>query len=225
MIDNERGFASQEQAVSISRRLIPGLFSLMLLLVFIAFMIGYFLGVKYTTDEFVTQIRQETLADQLLVSSVGGANGASAPEQEVSSVAVASSETESVSSAPSEMIAQSSDNTPVATVAATVPTITSEVAHAQSARYSAELIGFGTKGAAQEFIKRVSVYNPIPLELKERQSKTARGKVIKWYQVVTGKYEQKQELQKQLDTLIKKERLQDIKIVAFAPHAKDKDIA
>lgn len=223
MIDNERGFVSQEQALSISRRLIPGLFSLVLLFVFIAFMIGYFLGVKYTTDEFVTQIRQETLADQLLVSSVGSSNGTSVPEQEVASIVVAA-EVEPAPAVPNELTVQSSDNRPLEAVATVVPAVI-ETVQAQSARYSAELIGFGTKGAAQEFIKRVAAYNPVPLELKERQSKTARGKVIKWYQVITGKYEQKQELQRQLDSLIKKERLQDIKIVAFAPHAKDKDIA
>jgi hypothetical protein len=173
------------------------------------------LGVKYTTDEFVTQIRQETLADQLLVSSVGN-GGSSGSEQETVTVAAPEAE-----AAPCEVSAQPSENAPVEVMAQSAPT----TAPAQAARYSAELIGFGTKAAAQEFIKRVSAYNPVALELKERHSKTARGKVIKWYQVVTGKYEQKQELQKQLDTLIKKERLQDIKIVAFAPNPKDKDIA
>jgi hypothetical protein len=219
MNDNERGFTAQEQTVTLSRRLIPGLLSLLLLLVFIAFMIGYFLGVKYTTDEFVTQIRQETLADQLLVSSAGSAAGASGSEQEPTTVATAP-EAESVSG---EVMVQTSATVPTEIVAQVVPPVVTETT--QAARYSAELIGFGTKTAAQEFIKRVTTYNPVTLELKERHSKTARGKVIKWYQVVTGKYEQKQELQKQLDTLIKKERLQDIKIVAFAPNPKDKDIA
>lgn len=219
MNDNERGFMAQEQTVTLSRRLIPGLLSLLLLLVFIAFMIGYFLGVKYTTDEFVTQIRQETLADQLLVSSAGNAGGANGPEQETATVATAPE----AESAPCEVAAQTSENVLTEIVAQAIPPAAPDVTPA--ARYSAELIGFGTKAAAQEFIKRVSAYNPVTLELKERQSKTTRGKVIKWYQVVTGKYEQKQELQKQLDILIKKERLQDIKIIAFAPHAKDKDIA
>jgi hypothetical protein len=218
MNDNERGFAMQEQIVTVSRRLVPGLLSLLLLLVFIAFMIGYFLGVKYTTDEFVTQIRQETLADQLLISSVGSTNGSSVPEQEP--VAVATIEAEPISN---ENAMPTSDNSLLETPVQVASIITPEAS--QEARYSAELIGFGTKASAQEFIKRVAGYNPISLELKERHSKTPRGKVIKWYQVVTGKYEQKQALQKQLDTLIKKERLQDIKIVAFAPQAKDKDIA
>jgi hypothetical protein len=218
MNDNERGFMTQEHTITLSRRLIPGLLSLLLLLVFIGFMIGYFLGVKYTTDEFVTQIRQETLADQLLVSSVGNAGGANGSEPEAVTVAAAS-ETESASC---EIGAQTSENAPVELVMQETPTAPDVTS---ASRYSAELIGFGTKAAAQEFIKRVSAYNPVALELKERHSKTARGKVIKWYQVVTGKYEQKQELQKQLDTLIKKERLQDIKIVAFAPNPKDKDIA
>ena len=224
MHNREESFA-HEPTVALSRRLIPGLLAILLFLIFLAFMVGYFLGVKYTTDEFVTQIRQETLADQLLVSSVGTQNAATT-EQE--SVDARSNNAETVAetalplvTAELSPVSESTASAPVAAVESTLQAQSSS----SVARYGAELIGFGTKGAAEEFIKRVTAYNPISLELRERQSKTPRGRVIKWYQVVTGKYEQKQDLQKVLDILIKKERLHDIKIVAYAPNAKDKDIA
>ncbi len=194
-----------ETVVAISRRLIPGMLAGAMFLIFVAFMIGYFLGVKYTTDEFVTQIRQETFADQLLA---GSALSGSAP---VSEPAI------SAANAPEEQPVETSATQPDATQVSAVEPTQPDGAK----RYGAELIGFGTKGAANDFIKRVAQYSPIPLELKERHSKTSRGKVITWYQVVTSKYEQKQELQKLLDTLIKKEHLHDIKIVAYAPNTKD----
>jgi hypothetical protein len=203
---HDERIALHQDDIALSRRLIPGLFAACLFLVFISFMIGYFLGVKHTTDEFATQIRQETIADQLLVSSVTA--GASAPEPEQgSTVIVAENEQPAAAVVMSDVPAVAS--APVASEPATVM------------RYGAELIGFGTKSAAQEFMNRVATYNPIPLALKERHSRTPRGRIITWYQVVTERYENKQELQKMLDTLIKKERLHDIKIVAYAPSAKD----
>ena len=203
MNDQERIVAMEEQ-VSFSRRLIPGALSLVLFSVFVAFMIGYFLGVKYTTDEFVTQIRQETLADQLLISS-GVQNFSN--NSEISEAAML----------------LPADATVTASLQVPAPEQSTDavVTPINPVRYGAELIGFGTKAAAEEFLQRVARYNTMTLVLKERQSKTPRGRLVTWYQVVTGKYEQKPELQKLLDTLIKKERLHDIKIVAYAPSAKD----
>lgn len=208
----------QTEIIAVSRRFVPGILAVVMFSVFVAFMIGYFLGVKYTTDEFVTQIRQETFADQLLAGSASATSGA-APENAAQTMDTAGEETSTENSVHATDVSAALSDGPQLSTAA-LQEAPKNIA-ASPMRYGAELIGFGTKGAAEDFIKRVAHYSPMPLELKERQSKTPRGKVIKWYQVVTKKYEQKQELQKMLDTLIKKEHLHDIKIVAYAPNTKD----
>lgn len=208
--------------ITLERRLVPFIVASVLFLIFIAFMLGYFLGVKYTTDEFITQIRQETMADQILMS-------ASAASQQTSGVILPQEEV-TISKPASEIIAQA----PAVTIVTaeitdpTVPHLNSEQPLAASIpekaapmRYAAELIGFGTKQAAEEFMHRVSSYSSAQLVLKEHASKSPRGRPIHWYQVVTNTYEQKEELQQLLDLLIKKEHIHDIKIVAYAATKKD----
>lgn len=201
----------------LSRRLIPGIVAGTLFMVFLSFMVGYFLGVKYTTDEFVTQIRQETLADQFLVGSVTRETSMTTGQGPQAAAVTAPSEVTSENPVVVIQDCSRENDTPrVAEETVAVVNKTSQVM-----RFGAELIGFGTKGAADEFIKRVAGYSPILLLLKEHKSKSPRGRNITWYQVVTNKYEQKEDLQKMLDILIKKEHLHDIKIVAYASSAKD----
>ena len=51
-------------------------------------------------------------------------------------------------------------------------------------------------------------------EVKKRISKTAKGKVISWYQVVTPTYSDKVELEALVAKLVKEEKLNDTRIVA-----------
>lgn len=205
--------------ITLERRLVPFIVVFVLFLIFFAFMIGYFLGVKHTTDEFITQIRQETMADQLLMNAHTPTQQAVAQPEEITAAAkTAAIETtsQSIIVADAEPVLQE-QHAPLGQEAS-IPT--SEKAPTLI-RYSAELIGFGTKHAAEEFMHRVSSYNTTPLFLKERVSKSPRGRRIQWYQVVTNTYEQKEELQHVLDLLIKKEHLHDIKIVAYTATKKD----
>jgi hypothetical protein len=202
--------------ITLERRFVPFMVAFVFLLIFIAFMIGYFLGVKYTTDEFITQIRQETMADQILVCSSAAAQqqpGVQGTQQE-----------EAATNAPTIAPEVAVQATPIVVANAT-PQLAAEqpaaTAATQAVRYGAELIGFGTKRAGEEFVERVASYSTTPLILKERASKSPRGRRIHWYQVVTNTYEHKDELQQFLDMLIKKEHLHDIKIVAYAATKKD----
>lgn len=81
-------------------------------------------------------------------------------------------------------------------------------------KYSATLIGFGTKGAAQSFVSRLGKHG-ITVFIKTRTSKSASGKTKKnWYQIVTNSYNSKEELQSLIAQIQKFERLKssDIKI-------------
>lgn len=81
-------------------------------------------------------------------------------------------------------------------------------------KYSATLIGFGTKGAAQSFVGRLGKHG-ITVHMKTRVSKSASGKIKRnWYQIVTNSYNSKEELQSLIAQIQKIERLKssDIKI-------------
>lgn len=82
-----------------------------------------------------------------------------------------------------------------------------------SNRYRAQLIGFGTLRAAQQFVDRLQQKN-IPVRICERHSKTAQGKKVIWYQVTTEPFDNKKELTAFVNRIQKEERLKDICIVA-----------
>ena len=78
----------------------------------------------------------------------------------------------------------------------------------------AQLIGFGTKQAAQAFVTRLKKHN-VPVILKTMMSKTASGKQKTWYQAITPTYDTAQELQDQVSKIKRLEHIRgnDIKTV------------
>lgn len=85
-----------------------------------------------------------------------------------------------------------------------------DTTHGQT--YYAQLVGFGTAQAAEKFAQKLQK-NKIPVVVKHRHSKTAKGKKITWYQVVTQAMSDKTDLEKMVDAIKTKERLKDVRIV------------
>ncbi|MBM17695.1 MAG: hypothetical protein CL947_01345 [Epsilonproteobacteria bacterium] len=81
-------------------------------------------------------------------------------------------------------------------------------------KHRATLLGFGTKAAALSFVNRLKKQG-ISVEVKQRSSKSAAGKVKHWYQVVTKQYDSQDQLQDIINKIKKVERIKDsdIKIV------------
>lgn len=78
-----------------------------------------------------------------------------------------------------------------------------------SKKYSATLLGFGSKSAAMAFINRLKKHN-ITVVLKRRLSKSASGKSKRsWYQIVTKLYDSKKQVQDEIDRIKKFERIKD----------------
>jgi hypothetical protein len=78
--------------------------------------------------------------------------------------------------------------------------------------FYAQLIGFGTLSAAQKFSDRLRRKN-FPVQVKERNSSTAQGKKIIWYQVVTEPFEDKEELLAAVHKIKLEEKLHDIRVI------------
>ena len=77
--------------------------------------------------------------------------------------------------------------------------------------FYAPLVGYGTLKAAEQFMKR---WPDAPITLKKQMSRSAKGKQITWYQIITEQFTDKNELQKFVAHIQKKECLKDpIKIV------------
>ena len=90
---------------------------------------------------------------------------------------------------------------------------TESLAQPEPKQHYAQLIGFGTSRAAERFVYRLQQKN-IPVKVVERHSKTAQGKEIIWYQVVTERFNKKDDLVAFTRKIKKEERLNDIRIVS-----------
>lgn len=167
-----------------------------LMLSFFIFMAGYFLGQRKVLADFSCKVEQESLGDAIF-----------------SSVYSLYTNRDSMDSSDDEGSSEIVEATPELCDSQEVLEVNKhdeEVPLVQksenSAQYYAELIGFGTETAAQSFAARMQK-DGIPVNVKKRVSKTARGKQIAWYQVITEKFCETEPLLDLVRKLEKKEHL------------------
>ncbi len=78
--------------------------------------------------------------------------------------------------------------------------------------YMAPLVGFSSFNSANQFMQKIKK-SGIDVSVKKRVSKTAKGKSVAWYQVITGEYTDKNEVEHVVMRLSEKENLKNVKIV------------
>ncbi len=170
-----------------------------IILLFTAFILGYFWGQRYAVEQFVDKIDNDSFADQISSSLFSLQKNSAIPEDIMQSVDTTTSEQSCFSK---ELDKPDTMTHVVHNVTANTSTVS------LTSYYYAQLIGFGTLKAANRFVNRLQQKN-IPVEVKKRISRTARGKKITWYQVVTKKYNDKSVLEKLVAILKKDEKLKD----------------
>lgn len=186
---------SNNQGLFIPNRQLSAIVAVCLLLCFVIFMTGYFLGKKKVVEQFTHQVQQEAFADQVYASVIAtSADIQSSPQELLVTHA------DDAMNNPSESINQD--------IVVLQETHAEKVAQQKNERYYAQLIGFGTEKAAQLFVKKLAAKG-IETEMKKRTSKTAKGQTSYWYQVVTTAYDDKNELSALVDKLAKEENIKD----------------
>lgn len=224
----EQCFCSSTQGLFMHNRQVSILISALVLFSFFLFMGGYFLGQKNAATTFSNKIDQESFGDQIYSSMCSLCDSGDIEED--------SSENEETDTAdnPSSNLsidqtgdAHSSENNvnksdiqtaQIAEQSAVQPEVLSSLSNENNqddgvvAEYFAQLAGFGTARAAQQFAQRLA-RKEIAVVVKKRQSRSARGKFVSWYQVVTEKFDDKVELEKLVHRLEQEEKLKDVRIV------------
>lgn len=167
------------------------------------FMLGYFWGKQSVVDGLGQRITQESIHDQIDYSSMIQSISDRTREDESGSPQEASVTQEDA------VVSDTHDaNTGFNDVA-------KDDASKNKKKYSAILIGFGTKQGASDFVRRLQKHD-ISVQIRTRASKSASGKTKRaWYQVVTNVYDSKDELDTVINRIKKLERLKnsDIKII------------
>jgi len=226
-LNDNQGEREKKRGVGIffSNRQISWMLSSFVLFSFFIFIAGYFLGKKKATQKFYQKVNQESFADRIYYSVC------SMNEQDDSSARQESTEEDTVDVAKGKIVTGQGDvaanqekNKPRVEESASVTqsaaqaqvqqakTVAVAISVKDRKKYYAELIGFGTLGAARRFSNRMNKQD-LSVTVKRRKSKTSKGKTITWYQVITEKFDNKNDLIAFVDIIKDKERLKGIRIV------------
>lgn len=205
--------------------------ALLVLLGLLIFIAGYFWGKQSMLDGFTQKTSQESFNDQvdylLTMQSFAAKHGAlpedASEEQQVAQDTAAENDVaallKNIPDALEESGKQEQSEPTMKTFVVEKPVketvATQDVVPSATGKHFAALAGFAKKASAVTMINRLKKYK-IDLELKTKVSKSASGKSTKtWYQVVTKKYDTKDEVASVVDRVVSIEHIKrkDIKIV------------
>lgn len=211
----------------------------LLVMSFFLFVGGYFWGQKNAATSFSNKIDQESFGDQIYSSlcslcdngdveedgdedndneetNDSASNVASVEQAVEPQPAIEPLKNEQKAQVPVDQEASLALSGEQAESLANDQAIASEIQGSEeevsTAQYYAQLAGFGTVRAAQQFAQKLA-RKEIAVVVKKRQSRSARGRFVSWYQVITEKFADKVELENLVSRLEQEEKLKDVHIV------------
>jgi len=201
----------------IPHRQVSWLLSGLLLLGFACFMLGYFWGHRRALQRFVAKIEEESFADRINYALYTmNDRDISEFEQEDTSISEdinGTEEAEENNEAEEPSSSEKQESQKIETPIQMSERELSEIPDKTPATvFVAPLAGFGTLLAATEFAERVKLFDP-QVAVHKRTSKTKKGRSITWYQVASGEFEHKSELQKIIGTIQQREHIKNIEII------------
>ena len=78
--------------------------------------------------------------------------------------------------------------------------------------YYAQLLGLVANEPRNNLYKNLA-QRDITAHIKQRPSKTAKGRTVYWYQVITESFTKKEDLLKLVETIKRREKLHDVRII------------
>ncbi len=181
----------------------------------VLFLGGYIVGKKHVMEQVVARMEQDSFADQVYSSLC------ELYDYDMEEVIVADQECESIEDTAIEEVVQNEPAEPMPVVsndlemdAANEKTSTQIIPEQAAATisYRAQLLSYHVKKYADNFVAKLAKKG-IPVEVKTRKSTTACGASKLWYQVVTGPYADRDELQKVVDRISQEEKIKGARII------------
>lgn len=193
--------------VFLTNRHVSWSLSTLLFMIFFIFMVGYFMGKKRSMDQLNYKIDQESLTDNIYSSMYALYDGKVKPE---------SADTID----PDEEVAEN-DSTEDSALEQTIDVlshekisseVTAPISISDGHEYYAQLVGFNSERTAQQFVQKLA-QRDITAHIKQRSSKTAKGRMIYWYQVVTETFSNKGDLMTLVEAIKRRDKLHDVRII------------
>lgn len=192
---------NKDDSLIISKKQASYLSAALLVIFSIVFVTGYIIGQRKALNEFNERLHEESFADRVrytLYSAYGNTNDSELDNDPDGEVELA-------------LDLQTNENNQNSIVNQE-STKDEQQKDLPEKNYYAQLFGCGTLKTAQDFVSRVKKLG-IETIIKERKSKNSKGKIVRWYQLITKDYDNKQDLQRDVDKIQAAERLQQVKIV------------
>lgn len=189
-------------ALVITKRSASSIVSGVLIVTFFIFIAGYFWGHQQALQEFTESIEQQSFADQIHYSlsccaddrpSLYSYNDSAEQEEEIEQPVA--------------------DTQPENQIAVEKPR------PEPSEKFFAQLVGFQSKEKAYQCMQQISNKGG-KVKVAKRSSKTSKGKLYTWYQVVTSSYSSKNELLDHIATIRQIVKLHDVQIVNISNNEK-----
>ena len=203
---------------------------------FLCFILGYFWGHRRALQRFVAKIEEESFADRISYA-LYTMNDRDSSEFEQEDANETNSSEDTNGSDDQEEIIEIEESTTIEKQVSEVENLAKSLTKDEPSKTSfneekkqvekliaevaiqpksttvfvAPLAGFGTLFAATEFIDRVKILDP-QATVQKRSSKAQKGRTVTWYQAVTGEYEKKEDLQKIVSIIQKKEHIKKVEI-------------
>lgn len=193
-------YCDGQYGLFLSNRQLSGVVAGLLFLFFVIFIAGYFLGKRCVAAQFTQAVSLDASIDRAKAKEVFetvGINEALAVDGDIVT-----------------LVALEDAPTVLQEVDIGQEIQPEDIKEHDTKQYYAQLIGFGTEKAAQQFVQKVALKN-IETTIKKHTSKTAKGRVSYWYQVVTAPYNNKDELSQVVAQLSKEERLKDVSVRVY----------
>lgn len=203
-LENSKHCQCSSEGFFITNRQTSMLCALLIILFMMTFISGYFWGHGRATQDFTERLVEDSFTDKINYAFYSNFEK-SPTEPEV--------ENES-----EEDFEEAEDTQPVVAVKVMdVPQENNSSLSLDNKPFSdklfyAELIGFGSMPAAQQFAQK-ALRNGYNVDIKQRLSRTAKGKSIYWFQAVTEKFENKDQLLDLVAKIQKAENIKDVKII------------
>lgn len=206
----ERFNSFSSDQIILTKRQASMIMASMLLFCLFVFIVGFFLGKRVIIDDLSSQTTQKTLHDQIdYLLTTQSLTSSQDDYQE--SLEVKSSNDDLLSllkeeeTSPDQIGIEEVSQIPAILVDNNVK---KSEKHSENKKQYAQLIGFGTKKAAQSFVDRLKKHD-ITVIIKTIVSKTASGKQKIWYQAITQTYESSEKLKDQVDKIKRLEHIRD----------------
>ncbi|MBN1549521.1 SPOR domain-containing protein [Candidatus Babeliales bacterium] len=199
--DSTQQSSQEKHGVVIHPKYLSRIVALFLLTSCCVFLGGYFWGQRTAIDQLLNSIERDSFADQVYYSMCAAydqrdyeSNGPDAVRDEVAA----------------EVVQAQNETTACDGIKNKVEPVTT--APEQAGRFYAQLAGFGTQKAAEKLVRKLQSQG-ILTEVSRRVSKTAKGKTIAWYQVITPDYLTKDSLEATINEIKTHERLHDVRVI------------